>query len=347
MLKRLEDNPIVRREDVRPSREGFEVYGAFNCGAAKVGEEYFLLMRVAERPAQEKGLIKVPILNEACDDVEVLCFRPDEPGLNASDPRLIVRADGSVLLTSISHLRLARSRDGADFKVDETPTIFPAAPYERYGIEDPRITLLDGRWWINYSAVSEAGVVTALISTTDWRRFERHGILFAPTDKDVCIFPEKVGGRCVCRHRPWAQGIGTPSIWTAYSGDLIHWGEHELTLAPRPGMWDEERVGCGPPPVRTERGWLDVYHGADKAGRYGLGALLTALDEPSRVIARSGRPILEPRAEYETHGVYAPCVFCNGLVAEEDGTLRIYYGAADTVVGGALTSVQELLAELR
>jgi len=346
MLRRLEQNPIVQREDVRPSRSDFEVYGVFNCGAAKVGDEYLLLMRVAERPTPEQGWVKVPVLNEACDGVEVRSIRPDGPGIDASDTRTVVLANGQVLLTSISHLRLARSRDGRAFTVDEKPALFPATPHERYGVEDPRITLLDGRWWINYSAISRAGVVTALASTADWRSFERHGILFAPTDKDVCIFPERIGGQYVCRHRPWAQGLGEPAMWTAYSPDLIHWGGHRQTLTPREGAWDEERVGCGPPPLKTEAGWLEIYHGVDGAGVYRLGALLTSLHDPGRVLARSDTPILSPEAEYETHGVYAPCVFCNGMIAEDDGALRIYYGAADTVVACAETTAGEVLESL-
>ena len=343
MLRRYDGNPIVRREDVQPSRKDFRVYGAFNCGAVKVAGEYLLLMRVAERPAAEPGWLSIPVLNEKCDGVEVRRLRAGAPGVDASDPRVVKLADGQLLLTSISHLRLARSRDGRRFTVDEKPALSPATPYERYGVEDPRITLLDGRYWINYSAISEKGVVTALASTADWRAFERHGVMFAPTDKDVCIFPEKIGGLYVCRHRPWAEGLGRAAVWTAFSPDLIHWGGHRHTLSPRPGTWDEERVGCGPPPVKTEHGWLEIYHGANRKGRYCLGAMLAHLKDPTHVLARSIMPVLEPQADYETHGVYAPCVFCNGMVAEDDGTLRIYYGAADTVVACAETTVGEVI----
>jgi len=278
--------------------------------------------------------------------VEVQRIRADAPGVDARDNRVVKLANGHVLLTSISHLRLARSRDGRKFTVDAAPTMFPAVPYERYGMEDPRITRLGGRWWINYSAISEAGVVTALASTSDWKEFRRDGIMFAPTDKDVCVFPRKIGGRYVCRHRPWAEGLGVPAVWTAYSKDLIHWGEHRFTMGPRAGHWDDERVGCGPPPIRTDKGWLEIYHGADRKGCYRLGAMLSDLRDPARVIARSRKAILQPEAEYETHGIYAPCVFCNGMIAERDGMLRVYYGAADTVVACAETSVDELLQVL-
>jgi predicted GH43/DUF377 family glycosyl hydrolase len=346
MLRRFEGNPIIRREDVRPSQDGFEVYGVFNCGAVKVGSQYLLLMRVAERPSPQTGRILIPVLNDRCDGVQVRVLDTHTPGLDASDSRVVKLPDGHLMLTSISHLRLARSADGRRFSVDEKPALFPATAYERFGIEDPRITFLGGRWWVNYSAVSERGVVTALASTSDWQTFERHGVMFAPTDKDVCIFPERVGGRFVCRHRPWPQGFGEPAVWTAFSDDLLTWGDHRFTLGPRLGMWDEERVGCGPPPVRTEHGWLEIYHGSDRAGRYCLGALLTRLSDPTHVLARSNVPLLEPEADYETHGVYAPCVFCNGMVAEDDGVLRIYYGAADTVIAYAETTVRDVMEAL-
>ena len=342
-VRRLQGNPLITPEDLKPSRNGFEVFGVFNCGAVKVGGEYLLLARVAERPEPETDWIGIPTLNAECDGPEILRIRRDQPGIDASDPRMVTLADGRVLLTSISHLRIARSRDGHSFTVDERPALLPTTPQEGYGIEDPRTTFLEGRHWITYCAVSEMGVTTALASTGDWQTFERHGIIFGPGVKDACLFPEKIGGRYVCRYRPWSRGIGRPAIWTACSPDLMHWGGHRQTLTPRKKFWDEERVGAGAPPLRTERGWLEIYHGADLKGRYCLGAMLSALDEPSRVIARCENPILEPQADYETHGVYAPCVASCGMIAEEDGSIKIYYGAADTVVACAETSVAELL----
>ena len=116
-----------------------------------------------------------------------------------------------------------------------------------------------------------------------------------------------------------------------------------MTLSPREGTWEAGRVGAGAPPIRTDEGWLDVYHAADAAGRYALGAMLSAPDRPANVICRSSRPILEPEAAYERTGVYADCVFSNGLVVEDDGAVTVYYGAADRVCAAAVTTVTELL----
>jgi predicted GH43/DUF377 family glycosyl hydrolase len=120
-----------------------------------------------------------------------------------------------------------------------------------------------------------------------------------------------------------------------------------MTLAPTPGTWEGERVGAGAPPIRTDAGWLEIYHAADAAGRYHLGAMLSDLDYPETVISRSRRPVLEPEAPYEMTGVYGNCVFSNGVVAWEDGTLMVYYGAADSICAAAVTTVEEMIAAAR
>lgn len=344
IFRKLPDNPLISPRDLEPTRPDFEVYGIFNCAAAKIDGEYRLLLRVAEKPVEEPGWVFVPVLNEACDGIEVLHFRADGPEVIEANPRTLTLSGGRILLRSISHLRLARSSDGLDFTVQDEPALFPQTPFERFGIEDPRVTHLDGRWWVSYTAVSAMGITAALASTRDWQSFERHGIIFGPDNKDVAILPEKVGGLYACRHRPWSQGIGEAGLWTASSPDLLHWGRHARLIAPRAGNWDGERVGAGPPPIRTRRGWLDLYHGAGPEGRYCMGALVTDLEDPTRVLARSTDPVLEPTEPYETTGVYAPVVFACGAVAEPDGALRLYYGAADTSVCCATAGVEDLLS---
>ncbi len=113
---------------------------------------------------------------------------------------------------------------------------------------------------------------------------------------------------------------------------------------PIAGTWEGQRVGCGAPPIRTDAGWLEIYHGADDAGRYCLGAMLTDLDRPEQIVARSSKPIFQPTEPYELHGVFGECVFSNGLLAHDDGTLTIFYGAADTVCAAATTTIDEMIA---
>ena len=126
-----------------------------------------------------------------------------------------------------------------------------------------------------------------------------------------------------------------------YAG--LGWGRHERTLAPTPGTWEAERVGCGAPPIRTDAGWLEIYHAADASGKYHLGAMLSDLDHPERILSRGREPIMDPQADYEIKGVYGNCVFSNGLVAADDGTLTVYYGAADRICAAAVTTVNEMI----
>jgi beta-1,2-mannobiose phosphorylase / 1,2-beta-oligomannan phosphorylase len=146
-------------------------------------------------------------------------------------------------------------------------------------------------------------------------------------------------------NRPVPQRYGGPQVWLATSSDLIHWGQQRFVFGVRPGSWDSSRVGGGAVPIRTERGWLEIYHGVDDHHRYALGAILLDADEPWRVVARSEAPLLEPETRYETAGLVPNTVFTCG--AEHQGDhLRVYYGAADDVLCAADFSVQELLASL-
>ncbi|MDP2945663.1 MAG: glycosidase, partial [Atribacterota bacterium] len=187
---RSEKNPIITPEDIKPSRPDFKVVCVFNCGVTRFNEEILLLMRVAETPINNNPKKElVPILDLKTDKVIVKEFSKTDPSIDFSDPR-VIRTPTNQYLTSISHLRIARSRNGIDFKIDEKPAIFPENKYERFGIEDPRITQIDGRYYINYSAISDiTGVTTCLTSTTDFVTFTRHGVIFMPDNKDVAIFP--------------------------------------------------------------------------------------------------------------------------------------------------------------
>ncbi|MCY7356991.1 MAG: glycosidase, partial [Rudanella sp.] len=151
-LQRLSDQPIIRTEEVRPAVEGFTVLGAFNPAATRFGDEIILLLRVAEGPTldpSDKGWLHIPVLEEQDGTMQLVVKRFREPdGLHDSR---VVMLEGKVYLTSISHLRLARSRDGIHFQIDEKPFLFPARADEAFGIEDARITFLEGEYWITYT----------------------------------------------------------------------------------------------------------------------------------------------------------------------------------------------------
>jgi beta-1,2-mannobiose phosphorylase / 1,2-beta-oligomannan phosphorylase len=370
--RRLAENPLLTPHDVPPSVAGWTVVGVFNAGVANYQGETVLLVRVSEAPGPiqpQKGDSEIdlsgpgPRLRPVQTDVPPTAYWPlpmldtgpepkvvvryvrrDAPGIQASYLRGIHYGD-RFYSGWYTTLRLAYSRDGVHFVVNPAPALQPADPLEAYGVEDPRITFLDGVYYINYTATSAHGFATALASTRDFRTFDRHGIIFCPENRDVTIFPEKVTDQYMALNRPVPQRYGGPQVWLATSSDLIHWGQQRFVFGVRPGSWDSSRVGGGAVPIRTERGWLEIYHGVDDHHRYALGAILLDADEPWRVVARSEAPLLEPETRYETAGLVPNTVFTCG--AEHQGApLRVYYGAADDVLCAADFSVQELLASL-
>ncbi len=280
------------------------------------------------------------------------------PGLDLRDPRSIRyrNASGSLrmanegyidFLAQISHLRVARSTDGVNFTIDATPAIAPHTNMEEYGVEDPRATFIDGEWHITYVSVSRWGITTSLVTTTDFRSFERRGVIFLPDHKDVVIFPEKIGGRYVALTRPMPQSFSRIfGIWIAFSEDLLAWGGHETLCLPRPDYWDELRTGASAVPFRVDDGWLELYHGVDRDSRYAMGALLLDADDPRKVLARSAQPILEPLEPFERTGLFNETIFSCGHVELGGGRIRMYYGAADSVVAAADFEVRDIVNSL-
>lgn len=344
---RSEKNPIITPEDIKPSRPDFKVVCVFNCGVTRFNEEILLLMRVAETPINnnpKKALI--PILDLKIDKVIVKKFNKTDPSIDFSDPR-VVRTPTDQYLTSISHLRIARSRNGIDFKIDEKPAIFPENKYERFGIEDPRITRINGKYYINYSAISDiTGVTTCLASTTDFVTFMRHGVIFMPDNKDIAIFPKKIKGRYYALNRPISAEYGVRDMWISESPDLFYWGNHMRLMGTRERYWDNEKIGCGGVPFEIKEGWMEIYHGSSKINRYCLGAVLLDATEPWKVITRSEKPIIEPEMDYELNGFFGNVIFTCGNLYEE-GKVKIYYGAADTCIAYAEIKLKDILNQLK
>jgi predicted GH43/DUF377 family glycosyl hydrolase len=342
---RAPENPVIVPGDVKPSQDNLEVIGTFNPAAVRVGDDVVLLIRVAERRLNDDATaVLAPIFDADEGKVVTRPFARDDPANDLSDPRLIVRS-GRTYLTSISHLRVARSRDGVHFDIDERPTITPSDEYETFGIEDPRIVCIDDVYYVHYVAVSPLGVTTALSTTRDFQSFERQGTIFAPENKDVALLPARVGGLYCALHRPHSPLFERNDMWIAQSPNLLAWGHHRHLIGTREGQWDETRIGAGAPPVRIDEGWLEIYHGADSDNRYSLGALLLDADQPWKVLARSARPIFEPEAVYERSGFFGNVVFTCGLLYEGN-RLKLYYGAADTTVCYAEIPLPDVLTTL-
>ncbi len=270
----------------------------------------------------------------------------------------VTKHDGRYFMLFRSHrlngrsiIGLAESGDGYEFRVRETPFLVPAdddpfAEYEEFGVEDPRICRIDGRYYITYSAYSRHGVRIGLARTDDFSSVERVALITPCDVRNVVLFPERIGGRYARLERPHS-GIAPWSIWVSYSPDLVHWGDARVVIKPAPYHWDEMKVGPGATPVRTDRGWLHIYHGAFETmggAVYRLGVALHDLEDPARILGVADDWILEPEDPWERSGYVPNVVFCCGAVPEPDGTLKIYWGAADTVICVGSASIDELVA---
>lgn len=345
LARRFPSNPLLRPTDLCPSASNLQIECLLNPGAFTYAGKTWLLLRVAERPHQEPGQISVPVV-AADGSTQIIRFSKSDPKLKFSDARVFTYGDRDYL-TTLSHLRMFSSTNGVDFfEEPSAPRFTGTGLLESYGVEDCRVVEIDQRFFLTYTAVSEFGVGIGLRHTTDWRDFADSGMILPPHNKDCAIFPERIGDRYYALHRPSSPALGGNYIWLCESPDLLHWGNHRCVATTRPGCWDSARVGAGAAPIRTDEGWLEIYHGANADHRYCLGALLLDARKPWQVLARSKEPIMEPTAPYETNGFFGHVIFTNGHVIEGD-RLRVYYGAADTVVCGADFSIREILSSLR
>ncbi len=323
-LQRYKYNPILKPDDFTKS----DVGAVFNCGAVVTAEgKVVMLYRVVPSGYKKK--------TSGCgyDDY-------------------------------ISSIGYAVSDDGYNFSLKEKAVITPQEKWDRYGCEDPRITRFSDNkgstYLISYTALATpafsglGGDRVALATTEDFTSYTRHGVIIPGlSDKDSVFFPERINGKMVLLHRI------PPNIQIAYFEDMEeiintdkdYWSQqHKFvekhTILKRKYAWESVKIGAGPPPVKTEEGWLLIYHGVDEKHVYRAGVALLDLNNPLKVIARSPYPILEPKADYEKYGDINNVVFPEGAVILDD-TLFVYYGAADKVCALATIQVQDLLDHLR
>ncbi len=298
---------------------------------------------------------------------------PNNPILTADDwpyaahivfnPGATRLQDGTTLLLcrvedrrGMSHLTAARSKNGVDnWQIDPEPTFAPDPenhPDETWGVEDARIVYVEelGKYVVTYTAYSEAGPCVALATTEDFHTFERYGVCIPPEDKDAALFPTRIGDSWAMIHRPMTAVRADMAI--SYSANLSDWGRTKTLLRARQGAWwDANKIGLSPPPIRTDEGWLVMYHGVRRTvsgGLYRQGLALFALDEPSRCLLRSDEWVFGPEEEYERVGDIDNVVFVSGFTEGDDGdSLNFYYGAADTSIALATSSKRELLHWLK
>ena len=269
----------------------------------------------------------------------------------------VTKYQGRYVMLFRSHLHngrsivgIAWSEDGYIFKVEPAPfmapsTAGPFAKHEEYGVEDPRICSMGDDHYVTYSAYSRFGVRIGLAKTRDFTAIERVSLISEPDMRNIVIFPETFDGRYARLDRPHSE-IKPWSIWLSWSRDLVHWGDSEPLIAPVPYHWDEMKTGPGATPIRTPAGWLNIFHGVFQTmggAVYRLGVALHDLTNPATVLGVADEWILAPEDPWERTGYVPNVVFTCGAIAESDGTVKIYWGGADTVMCVGTARIDDLV----
>lgn len=241
-----------------------------------------------------------------------------------------------------SWIGYASSKDGVHFDRLDKPVLSPnTVPEESQGVEDPRVIKMGDTYYMCYTAYDLKRTQVALATSKDLVNWKREGVILSNTvlgnNKDASLFPEKIGGRYCLMHRP------EPDIYLSFGKDLHHWTDH-VCIMKSEFAWEAQKIGGGAQPIKTDKGWLMVYHGVDKASTYRLGIALLDLRDPTKVIKRQPEFILEPKLDWELKGDVNNVVFTCGAVLR-GSELWVYYGCADTVIGLAKGDVKEFLAD--
>jgi beta-1,4-mannooligosaccharide/beta-1,4-mannosyl-N-acetylglucosamine phosphorylase len=291
-----------------------------------------------------------PILTTA--DVPYPCTRCFNPAATKfGDQYLLLArtqdADG------VESLGLALSDDGVHFTIQPEPVLTPEGR-DNGRLNDPRITKIDDTYYICYCTDARDGIKIGIMSTRDFKTFDR--LYYSePDNRNAVLFPEKINGLYARLDRPfthWYWLDRAYDIWISYSPDLRYWGDHRMVLSYEDVPWGNNKIGPGPQPIKTDEGWLVIYHGAehpdgtdtDWQKTYRAGVMLLDLDDPSKVIAQPMAPLMSPETDYETDPARRPnVIFLTGAIVEDDGEIKLYYGAADLTIATATTSIDKLL----
>jgi len=265
---------------------------------------------------------------------------------------LLLRISG---MDGLNRYHTAVSDDGIHFSVHPEPIDYPLDALEKHfrctrGFRhhqfEMRITHIDGTYYLHHGVHMDhtGGCCIVVAKTDDFVHFESLPYLSLPENRNAALFPEKVNGLYARLERPQSVG-GGGTIWLTYSPDLVFWGQARPVAMPRL-FWSRDKVGPGTVPIRTDEGWLEIYHATARnasAENYFLGVMLLDLEDPSKVIGYPREFLLAPQELYECVGQVPNVVFTAGAVEMDDGTLNVYYGGADTVVALAQTTVRELV----
>ena len=249
---------------------------------------------------------------------------------------------------TITNLGLAFSDDGIKWKVEPEPC-FDLHGEEINRVYDPRITYIDGEYCICFAVDTLHGVCGGMAVTKDLKHFEVKSIS-VPENRNMVLFPEKINGKYYMLNRPCSSGDSNyGKIFISESPDMIYWGKHKLLSANRDAKtnyWERKKIGAGPAPIKTDEGWLLIYHGVQATisdYTYSFGVMLLDLNDPTKVLYKAKRYLLTPEEPYERSGFCDNVCFPCAALCDSEGKVTIYYGVVDTNMAIAFTTVDKLL----
>ena len=321
IISRHPSNPLLQARDIP-----YPASLIFNAGVAKYQGRYVMLFRDDYGSSEEEWV-------------------PFKEGRAGRPPALQTT------------LGLAFSDDGIKWEVQPDPS-WKVKTDEIRRVYDPRITVLDGVAYVCFAMDTNHGTRAGIAKTEDFSRFDILTIS-VPDNRNMVLFPEKIGGNYFRLERPfpvYSRGSDRFDLWSGASPDLRYWGDHELVLGVEQVPYANDKIGPAAPPVKTDRGWLTTIHAVWKDPAVNLGGwerswhkkyygglMLLDLENPSRVIGMAREPLIAPEMPYEKIGFRNDVIFPGGMILEDSGEVKIYYGAADTVEAMATAHVDDLL----
>ena len=321
ILKKSQYNPLIK-----PSMVPFESTQTYNAGITKFKGKYVML------------------------------FRNDYNFTKADMQRL----GGEAFKLQKINLGLALSDDGIKWQIKPEPVLPVPLTGEMTKVYDPRLTVIGGRCYLCFAADTRHGICGGIAVTDDLEKFELLS-LSVPDNRNMVLFPEKVNGMFVRLERPFSiYGRGAPEafdIWISESPDCKFWGSSRLLLGSEKVPFCNCKIGPAAPPVKTRAGWLTTFHAVWKHTdrellswhggwnkEYFGGLMLLDLNDPSKIIGMYNQPLIVPEEDYELDGMRGSVIFPGGMILEDSGEVKIYYGAADTVECLATADVNDLIA---